>query len=245
MKKVFKPILKYYLKYITKIVLFINSPTVIAVAGSTNKFFVKEEIKKTLSEQGIKFLVSKKSFNTEIGLPLSILSLPSGYNNYKKWLPAILRAPFSIIKTLPEVLVLELGVSDPGDMKHLLSIVKPNIVVVTDITQRYLEGFVDIEDLVGEYEYLMSKLRKNDLAIMNFDNSRIKKIKNATQATIESFGFNEDANWQATDVSRKKLGQSVKVTQDNIVKEYFMPKFGEHHVYSLLVGLIIKKYYAQ
>ena len=50
MKIIFKIILQYYLKYITKLVLAIHRPTIIAIAGSTNKTFVKDEINRVLGE---------------------------------------------------------------------------------------------------------------------------------------------------------------------------------------------------
>jgi UDP-N-acetylmuramyl pentapeptide synthase len=78
MKSFFKQLLKYYLKYITKLVLFIHKPVIIAVAGSTNKTFVRDEIRNILEKKGFSVRANPRSFNTEIGLPLAILDLPSG-----------------------------------------------------------------------------------------------------------------------------------------------------------------------
>jgi UDP-N-acetylmuramoyl-tripeptide--D-alanyl-D-alanine ligase len=246
MKFIFKTILKYYLKYITKLVLFIHRPTIIAIAGSTNKTFVKEEITKVLKEQGIDVRANPKSFNTEIGLPLAILYLPSGYNSYKQWLPIVMRA-FSRLwqKSFPRYLVLELGVSNPGDMKYLLSVIKPKIVVLTEITQRYLESFSDMDELVGEYEYLVKKTPITGFLILNYDNPRIKVMKKEAKGQVIYFGIKERADWQAKEIIKEKVGQIIKVNYQNVTQPYKINRFGQHHVYSLLIGLIIKHYVAK
>ena len=240
MKTLFKTILQYYLKLITKLVLLIHRPVVIAVAGSTNKSFVKDEISKVLKEQGIKVRSNPSSFNTEIGLPLAILNLPSGYNSYKNWLPVIFKATTRLFEfNFPKYLVLELGVSDPGDMKYLLSLVKPRVAVVTDITQRYLEGFDDMDDLAEEYEYLVKKLNKNGLLVLNKDNPRVKLLANISQSKLEFCGISEEANWQAVKIEKNSRGMDVKVSHNDIVEKYSVNRFGNHHVYKLLIGLVI------
>ncbi len=260
MKIIFKKILQYYLKYITKLVLLVHRPTIIAIAGSTNKTFVKDDINKMLEGEGISVRSNFKSFNTEIGLPLAILNLPSGYNSYKNWPPIIFKAALQIFKiSFPKFLVLELGVSNPRDMKYLLSIIKPKIVVVTDITQRYLESFDDMDKLVKEYEYLVKNIKKTSLSILNYDNIRVKNLANVNQNIVEYFGVEDGANWQAVEIKREdhasltclpagrsyggaSRGQTIKVNHNDIVEEYKINRFGKHHVCSLLISLIIKDY---
>lgn len=243
MKIIFKKILQGYLKCITKLVLVIHKPTIIAIAGSTNKTFVKDKINDLLKKQGIKSRSNPKSFNTEIGLPLSILGLQSGYNSYKNWLPAIINAPLAIFKKKDyKVLVLELGVSDPGDMKFLLSIVKPTISIVTDITQRYMESFSDMDQMVKEYEYLSENTSKSGLLILNYDNLRVRGIGKTAKCKVEYFGFEKGADWQVTETRKENFGQTAIIANKNRISEYKIEKFGKHHIYSLLVSLIIEDY---
>lgn len=252
MKFILKTFLQYYLKYITKLVLLIHRPTIIAIAGSTNKTFVKDEINKLLQEpsfakatagkKGIKVRSNPKSFNTEIGLPLAILNLPSGYNSYKNWLPIIFKSILKIFNfKFPEFLVLELGISNPGDAKYLLSIIKPKIVIITDITQRYLESFDDMDELTEEYEYLTKKTKKRGIILLNYDNERIKKLANIGYKFIY-YGLNDGAHWQAIEINREERGQSIKISHNDIVNKYSINRFGVHHVYNLLISLIVKDY---
>ena len=243
MKYLLKLALKYYLKYITKLVLLIHRPIIIAIAGSTNKTFVKDKIMEVLKSEGIQARANPKSFNTDIGMPLAILSLPSGYNSYKNWLPAILKAPLTIFQTkFPRVLVLELGTSDPGDMRHLLSIIKLKIAIITDITQRYLESFGDVDRLADEYEYLVKKISKDGLVILNNDNERVKSLKNLSKCQVKLFGVGGGANWQSVQISEEDAGQTIKIKHKNEEKEIKIKKHGQHHIYSYLISLIIEKY---
>ncbi len=242
MKSILKPILKYYLKIITKLVLFFKKPTIIAIAGSSNKTFTKQEIKKTLIGEGINVRANPKNFNTEIGLPLSILHLPSGYNEYKKWLPAILKAPKILFqKNFPQYLVLSLGTSDPGDMKYLLTIVKPKISIITDITQRYLESFSDMDKLVKEYELLAQKTDPNGFLVLNYDNFRVRSLNKKTKAKVKFFGFHEKSDFRVLNKEKKIEGELIETTLNPGLKIQ-IGKFGKHNIYAYLISQIIKQY---
>ncbi|MEA2092548.1 MAG: Mur ligase family protein [Patescibacteria group bacterium] len=242
MKFILKIFLKYYLKVITKIVLFIHKPVVVAVAGSTNKSFVKKEVKKKLEEVGFSVRANPKNFNTEIGLPLSILYLPSGYNEYKRWIPAILKAPLKIFqKKFPDFLVLSLGSSDKGDMNYLLSIIKPDISIITNITQRYKEGFSDMNNLVDEYQILAKKTRKEGVLVLNIDNYRVREVGENKKQKILYYGTNKDADIFISKIEKNKKGQKVSIKQQGRKKDYQINKFGEHHAYAFAVGLAMKE----
>lgn len=244
MKNILKQILKYYLKFMTQIVLLLRRPTVIAIAGDTNKTFVKNEIKKVLKERGYNVRANPKNFNTEIGLPLAILYLPSGYNYYTKWLPTIYKAPLAIFqKNFPDYLVLELGSSDAGDMKYLLSIVKPKVSIITDITRKYLHGFSDMNELVGEYRLLAQKTNKQGLLILNNDNTRIRSLAEDVDVRKVLIGFKERSNPQIINIKREEQGEVATIKHNEKEKTYNLDRFGQHHVYALTAGLVINNYF--
>lgn len=247
MKIIFKQILKYYLKFIAKIVLLIHRPLIISVTGSTNEFFAKSEIKRQLEEAGYDVRSNPKNFNTEIGLPLAILNLSSGYNSYKNWLPVIGQAFMSLFKRkFPKILILGLGVDKRGDMKYLMSLIRPKIAIITDITQRYIESFSDMDDLTGEYKHFVELIGPSGYLVLNYDNQRIKKLSEFTKAEIIPFGLEKKEPalknyWQGGIAEKTSRGQTVKVISGGEVKDYPLNRFGEHHAYALLIGLIAKK----
>jgi UDP-N-acetylmuramoyl-tripeptide--D-alanyl-D-alanine ligase len=242
MKIVFKTILKYYLKYITKLTLFIHKPVVIAVSGSTNKTFVKDEIKRVLENKGLGVRANPKNFNTEIGLPLAVSNLPSGYNSYKNWLPVIKQSLFCIFqKNFPEYLVLELGVSRKGDMKYLLSIIKPKISVIIDITQRYLESFSGMDDLVWEYKLLVQNTDKDGTVILNADNVRVKSLAEFSKANVEFFGTSEESDWKIGGITRSVKGEKFELSHNSSSSNLEIFRFGLHNIYANIIGIIIDK----
>jgi UDP-N-acetylmuramoyl-tripeptide--D-alanyl-D-alanine ligase len=242
MKKISKIILQFYLKILAKLALFLHNPKIIVVAGSANKFFVKEDIKKELKSLNINSRVNPKNFNTEIGLALSILNLPSGYNSLLAWLPAIKKAPLAIFRKMPEFLILSLGTANPGDMKYLMSIVKPDIAVITEINQRYLEGFKNMDALVLEYEYLAKNIKETSFLIYNYDNSRTKTLKNKTKAKVSSFGEKEGSDWKIINKRKNIKGFDFKLKNNNEIKNISLERFGQHHIYSKIISLIISDY---
>lgn len=244
LKIFFKQFLKYYLKFITKLVLLIHRPMIIGVSGSSNVFFTKEEIRRQLAENNIAARSNPKNFNTEIGLPLAMLNLPAGYNSYLNWLPIIWLAFKSIFTAdFPKVLVLAMGASKPGDMKYLMSLAKPDIGVITDITQRYIESFDDIDELVGEYELFVKSIRKNGYLILNGDNQRIKNLSRHFNNSVFYFGSekSELKNYWRGEAERQPDGQTIKVASPDGAASYQIRRFGQHHIYALLAGLIVKQ----
>ncbi|MBD3244413.1 MAG: hypothetical protein GF335_00265 [Candidatus Moranbacteria bacterium] len=242
MKIIFRQILKYYLKFLSKGLLLIHRPEIIVVAGSTNKTFVKNKIVKILKTKNLSFRANPRSFNTEIGLPLAILDLPSGYHSYERWLPIIFKAIIKLFqRNFPEYFVLELGVAKKGDMKYLLSIVKPKIAVICDLTQRYLESFKSLSTMKKEYELLAECTDKKGFLILNFDNKSLKNLKTPKNLKTISFGIEQRADFWAKKIKKISTGQIIKVRANNKTKIYKIFRFGKPQIYVFLIGLIIKR----
>jgi len=242
MKTITKFILQYYLKFWAKVSLLFHKPIVIAVTGSTNKIFTRQAIIKSLRESGFKVRSHSKSFNTEIGISLAILNLPSGYNSYFAWLPAIVFAPYAAFKKkYPQFLVLEMGISDPGDMKFLLSIVRPDIGIITDINQRYIEAFKTIDALSAEYSKFAHALRSDGALILNIDNSKIEDInKNLEAPNKISFALQGEASYRAIDIEKNREGINFILERGG--EDVSIDRFGEHHIYAFLAARATRDY---
>ncbi|PIP28589.1 MAG: hypothetical protein COX29_00360 [Candidatus Moranbacteria bacterium CG23_combo_of_CG06-09_8_20_14_all_35_22] len=242
MKFFCKTILKYYLKYVTKIVLAIHRPTVVAISGSSNKTFIRDEVRKILEKKGKTVRANPKNFNTEIGLPLAILNVESGYNSYRAWLPIIGKAFWAIFqKNFPEFLVLELGVSQKGDMRYLLSIIRPKISIICEINQRYIESFSGMDNLFLEYQYLAQQTLQSGALILNYDNARVRSLSKKTHARVEYFGKTEKTEiFQIKKIERQKDGQKFWLKYNNKTQEFFTPRFGEHNIYAMTAGKVFE-----
>ncbi len=245
MRTLCKIILQYYLKVITKVVLFVHRPMIVVVAGSVNKTFVRDEVKRVLHTKEYCVRSNPKNFNTEIGLPLAILNIESGYNSYKRWIPAIIAAARAIFqKEFPECLVLELGVSEKGDMRYLLSLVSPRITIITDITQRYIESFSGMDRLVSEYAYLVKKTSRSGKVILNWDNERVRALRDVAAAPVIFFGFAvEDMqnHGKIEKINKDVNGINVSMCYKGEKKNVHISRFGTHHAIASLVGWIVSR----
>ncbi len=246
MKRIGFYLLRIYLSFFAWLVLKRCQPLIIGIAGTSNKTFTKEAIEKALISQNISTSSTAHNFNTDIGIPLTILDLPSGYNSYQRWFSII---PKVIVKglthSLPRVLILELGISHPGDAAHLTSIIHPDILVICDITQRYRENFGDLKKLSKEYRKLVKKVSKEGLVILNYDTIIVKDLAKYCETETLFFSLQDlgkiTANvYFASDIITTQEGIKTEITSPQKSQSFFIPRFGKHHIRSLLITEIIK-----
>ena len=136
MRSFFKKLVATLLRAEARLVLRKYNPKVIAVTGSVGKTSAKDAIYAVIADQ-FHARKSEKSFNSEIGLPLTILGIPNAWNNPFKWLQNLLDglALYLFRTSYPEWLVLEVGADRPGDIKKVASWLKVDIAVITRLPE--------------------------------------------------------------------------------------------------------------
>ena len=240
MYKIFtKKFIQYALKLLAKVYLWRYKPYVIIVAGATNRHWVKEEIVKALKEKGLNSRASRKNFNAEIGLPLSILDLPSGEGSFKNWLKILRQGIKIVISHQPLAtshLVLEAAISHPEDMDYLLSIVRPQAAILTTIATVYRENFEDLDEVALEYQKLVKILPKSGLLLLNYDDERIKNLSRFSPCRTITYGLNDGADCQAKNVKKVVDGQEFEINSVPIK----INRFGKHHIYAKITAHAIR-----
>ncbi len=239
-----KKILQLKLKYLAKIYLWRSKPMVIVIAGTANRYWIKERILDGLKEKKLSCRGSHKNFNAEIGLPLSILGIfPDGKQRGKinRWIYAFKKGlEIALKKNIErkEILVLEMAIDKPDDMEYLLGIVKP---VFTVITMIYPENFDNLDEIAIEYRKLIGALPGNGLALLNADDQRIVELSQYASAKTITYGVqNQNADYLAQNIQKITTGQRFKIqTPEMAEKNIEIKRFGKHHVYAELVKEII------
>jgi len=195
-------ILEKLLRAMAVLILKKYNPKVIGITGSVGKTSTKEAIFSVLSG---KFRVRKneKNYNNEVGIPLTIIGAESGHNSFWKWLGVSFKWMAYLIFPLeyPEVLVLEMGADRPGDMKYLIDFTKPSVGVITDVSFSHIEFFKTLNNIAKEKGTLIKDFDRKKLAVISVDNSYVAKLADQTKAQIIKYGFSEEAEMKATDVS--------------------------------------------
>ncbi len=247
MKTIFRKIITYILQFESRLVLKKYKPRVVAITGSVGKTSTKDAIYAVIS--GISYVrKSEKSYNSEIGLPLTILGCPNGWNNPFVWLLNILKGFWLFIwpHKYPNWLVLEVGIGKPGDMSRTALWLKTDVVIITAIgeTPSHIEFFDSHKHLVEEKSALIETLKKDGLLILNNDDEIVSKMKEKTKNRVITFGFKEDSDIKGS-------GDSIAYTEGGIPEGLIfrideggssLPVaiegvFGRNHVYASLGAL--------
>ena len=196
-----KSILQKILAVLARATIWKYKPLIIGITGSVGKTSTREAIFAVLKKK-YKVRTAEKNYNNEIGLPLAILGIPHHGRNIFRWAYSLIRANKRIVWYVPypEILVLEYGVDHPNDMDYLLSIAKPNIVVVTAIGDIpvHVEFFENPEDLIKEKAKLVEVLPSDGYAILNHDDYAIYDMKEKTCARVLTYGTEEHADLKIT-----------------------------------------------
>jgi len=201
MKKTFKKIITLIITWQAKLILARYNPKIIAITGSVGKTSTKDAVFTVLS----KFKTvrkSEKSFNSEIGLPLTILGAPNGWDDPFIWFENIIHG-FSVIlfkQTYPEYLILEVGVGKPGDIKkNVIPWLKPDVVIVTSFPDKpvHVEFFGSVEKIIEEKSALVHALKKDGILILNHDDERVYSLHQKSNFKTISFGLSENSTYHA------------------------------------------------
>ena len=253
MKKIFKNIIVKIITWQAKLVLKKYKPKIIAITGSVGKTSTKDAIFTVLSKfKSVR--KSEKSFNSEVGLPLTILGLPNGWDSPIIWLENILRG-FKVLifkNSYPEYLVLEVGVGKPGDIKkNVAPWLAPDMVIITRFPDKpvHVEFFGTVEKIIEEKSALAYALKKDGLLILNKDDDMVYALAGKVDRKTISYGLKEDSTYQATyptyqsiienDVTIPK-GISFKLIYNGNTYPVILPHVvGMHYVGSALVALAV------
>jgi UDP-N-acetylmuramoyl-tripeptide--D-alanyl-D-alanine ligase len=177
MQKIFKKIVVFIITLEAKILIKRHKPVIIAITGSVGKTSMKDAIYSIFKKQ-YSARKSDKSFNSDIGVPLTVLGLPNAWNNPFLWLKNIVDGLFIALfsRDYPDYLILETGVDRPGDMTKLTSWLKPNYVVLTRFPDVpvHVEFFATPEAVAVEKMILVENLHPEGTVIYNHDDEMIK-----------------------------------------------------------------------
>ncbi len=201
MKNIFKNIVVYILTLEAKILLKRHNPTIIAITGSVGKTSMKDAIYSILKKK-YSTRKSEKSFNSDIGVALTVLGLPNAWNNPIFWLKNITDGLFIALfsREYPEYLILETGVDRPGDMVRLASWLRPRIVVLTRFPDVpvHVEFFATPEAVVAEKMALVEVLHSDGVVIYNHDDIIIQKELASVRQQAIGYGRELSTHFKAS-----------------------------------------------
>lgn len=197
MKKILKSIVAYMLGLFARAVVHRYHPHIVMVTGSVGKTSTKDAVAAVLSS---KYLVrkSKKSFNSEFGVPFTILGVDNPWGNSLAWLSIIKSAIALLVlpNHYPNMLVLEVGADRPGDLARILRMATPETVVVTRLPSIpvHVEAYASPE-AVWEEEFLPAcALAAGRPLIVPIDDPEALEMAKRTSARVHTYGVSKAAD---------------------------------------------------
>ena len=172
---------------------------VIGITGSNGKTIVKEWLG-LLFKGDFSMGKSPRSYNSQLGVALSLLDIPLG----------------------TQLSLLEVGISGAADMGTLHAMVQPNLAVITHLGEAHAEGFASLQE---KAKSKVSLADGADVVVYPFDLEAVRteistlKSRNALMKTIH-WGWKEGAQFRITEVEVLSAGDlSAGVSGSNPISE--------------------------
>ncbi|MEH7343278.1 YheC/YheD family protein [Bacillus sp. JJ1532] len=214
------------------------------------------------NQQAIKAKIQKvKRMNTAKGeIPIIAITGSAGKTTTKAFLASILSKKWntfeskdywntaqhteihaSEINKSHEAIVLEYGMASPGTITKHCSIIKPNISIVTNIGLAHVGYFNDdIRGIAKAKSELIHGMDQDGLLVMNKDDRNSLLLEtDKFRGKIITIGIKSDADYKAFDVKYSENGMSFKTMLHGHKEKFFIPIFGEHHVYNALNAIAV------
>lgn len=192
---------------------------VVGISGSVGKTSTKEMIASVLSR---KYQVhkTKGNFNNEIGLPLTIFKLEETH----------------------QAAVLEMGISDFGEMHRLAAVAQPDIAVLTNIGMSHLKTLGSRDGILKAKTEMFDHLRGDACVILNGDDDLLCTLTQVNGKPPVFYGIGASRHKQAYASDIENLGlRGIRLTihlADDAIRVR-IPIPGEHNVYNALAAAAV------
>lgn len=189
---------------------------VVGITGSTGKTSTKDLVAAFLSSR-LKVFKTKGNFNNEIGLPLMIFNITDEY----------------------DVAVLEMGMSNLGEIHRLADVARPDIAIITNIGVSHIEYLKTRENILKAKMEITDFFNSSSTLIVNYDNDLLKTVE-ATGYNIVRISIEENnVNFKADDIYLDQSSIKFKVVDEgkDVSPEFHISIPGKHNIQNSLLAI--------
>lgn len=191
------------------------NPIVVGITGSNGKTTTKDLVAAVV-ETSFQTHYTNGNYNNHIGLPLTILAMASN----------------------TEVLVLEMGMSDFGEIERLSQVANPDYAIITNIGESHIEFLGSRKGIVQAKLEIRAGMKEDGYLIIDGDEKSLQHLHNETN--VITCGFNHTNQVMLDEV---QLSGSSTFFQLND-QQYELPLLGKHHAknaaYAITFGNLLK-----
>jgi len=202
MKRLAKTLVAATLAVLARAVLRKYKPGIVMVTGSVGKTSTKDAVAAVVKGHFFS-RASEKSYNSEFGVPLTIIGAKNPWTNPVRWLKVFQEALALIMlpSHYPKLLVLEVGADSPGDLDRILRIATPDVVVVTKLPELPVHiEFYASPNAVREEEFAPAyALDAGSPLIISADDPYAREMAKPLPVRVMTYGFGEGAEIHIAD----------------------------------------------
>lgn len=189
---------------------------VVGVTGSVGKTTTKEMIALALSA-GFEVMKTAGNYNSQIGLPLTLFQLGPAHT----------------------AAVIEMGMSDFGEMARLAEIVHPQYAVMTNIGISHIENLQTQENILAEKLHITDQFTGDSVLFVNVDDPLLAGVSTPKRGKLVRYGTEETADYRASEIiaqGREMVYTLSTPTQTRVVT---VPALGMHNVLNSLAAVAV------
>lgn len=190
--------------------------TTVGITGSNGKTTTKNLVAAMAQKLG-EVVASEKSFNNEVGGPLTMLR----------------------VRNTTATLVAEMGASAEGEIARLTAMAPPNIGVVLTVGLAHAGEFGGIETTFRTKSEMVRDLPESAVAVLNRDDPYVSQMAEMTRARVRWFGLHPEADVHAEQIESSAEGTRFTLRADGASARVHFPVLGEHHVTNALAAATV------
>ena len=190
------------------------SMRLVGVTGSVGKTSTKEMIAAALSGS-LDVMKTQGNKNSQIGMPCTMFD----------------------IKEENEAAVIEMGMSEFGEMDRLCDVARPDIAVMTNIGKAHIENLKTQENIMSEKFKITKHFSKESILFLNGDDRLLRTLHNKQFFRTVTFGFSDDCDYRAENIRTEGLNTVFTLCRGGRTEEITIPALGEHSVRNALAAI--------
>ena len=191
----------------------------VGITGTNGKTTTKQIIANLLNSQG-SCHQTVGNRNNQIGVPYSLLTLGNNHD-------------YSVI---------EMGTSEPGEIKKLNTLVKPDIAAITNVSIGHLDGLRDTESIAIEKGNILNFWNEDGTAILPRDSNFYEYWSNETNAKqIISFGIHDDSDFKVSSIKIDVLNNLThfRLRFDGKEENFSINGIGKHNPLNAALAIAV------
>lgn len=189
----------------------------VGVTGSVGKTSTRDIIYSVVSKK-YKTLKNEGNLNNQIGVPKTLFNLDKSY----------------------KAMIIEMGMSQKGEIRYLTDIVNPNIAVISNIGLSHIENFENQEGIFNAKMEIASNFGKDNILIVNGDDPYLKKVKpKRHDYRVYTYGFSKSNDIYCTNyvIEKDHIDFTCII---NYNEEYFrIPSIAKHNIYNAMAAILV------